>query len=163
VKPLLKYLVGLVLILGVLGIFYSRTNRVISEEHGRFQANLQKFITLDTTVNEDVLKVRFHLLSDYDGLSDELEEMNLTAGQLTPVPAFIPRAKRQVMEQKILGLRKLLAEKGQLLEQFKSQNAVLENSTRYLPLACMDLFNRVSTNETHSRLEAPLNELMQQC
>jgi len=157
-----KHLLIGALLLAVLILSYLKTNHIVFPEHLRFDNSLDRLRELDTSLNQDVLKVRFHLLEDYDELLQEMSEMKQIAGDSTIIPSYIPEDRRREIRRKMEALSSLLAQKEELLERFKSQNAVLSNSLRYLPLAGTELVNRNAADEQRHDLDFLLNDLMRQ-
>ncbi len=154
-------LTGLVL-LGALVLIYFKTNRIVLAEHERFDRNLRGIQQLDATLNQDVLKARFRLLADYDGSPRQINELKRMVADLAVIPAFISDAERQMIQQKVDALSQVIAQKDELLERFKSQNAVLNNSLRDLPVAGTELVKLAASDEQGRELEALLNGLMRQ-
>src|SRR6185295_14870064 len=79
---------------------------------------------------------------------------------LQELPSFIPADRQLLLSNKLTRLARIVAEKAELLETFKSQNAVLNNSLRYFPLTSTALLQRAATNEAGLDLTVTLNELM---
>jgi len=156
VKLSAKHLFCAIVALAALVLFYVKTNRIVSAEHERFDRSLRRLHQLDATMNQDVLKARFRLLNDYDGFPDAINELKRTAGSLAAIPSFIPDAGRKSMGQKVDELSLLLGQKEQLLESFKSQNAVLNNSLDNFPEAANGLINRLPSNDGGRELKSYL-------
>ena len=149
------------LVLAVLAFLYVQMNRVVFAEHERFDRDLRRFQHLDATLNQDVLKARFRMLDDYDRFPEEINELQRIIGDLAAMPAFVAGAGRQALLAKVQELAGLLAEKNQLLESFKSQNAVLNNSLRYLPVAGAELLPQIGADSLGRELALDLGDLMQ--
>jgi len=151
---------GLLLILLV--SFYVKTHHIVFLEHQQFDGSLGRLRDLDISLNEDVLKARSNLLDDYDGFPKQIEEMRSIAGNSASIPSFVSENGKQAVQTKMQHLAELLSQKEELLERFKSQNALLKNSLRYLPLAGTELVNQVSKDDEAHDLEMLLNALMRQ-
>jgi C4-dicarboxylate-specific signal transduction histidine kinase len=141
-------------------LFYARTNSIVLAEHQRFDQSLEQIQRLDSALNEDVLKVRFHLLEDYDSFGEVINSLNEALASLDVVPGFIEGPSRQILRTKIVGLSEAIREKSELLESFKTENAVLRNSLRYFPLAGRELVERLSVESASRDLEALVNTAM---
>jgi PAS domain S-box-containing protein len=153
-------LIGIIL-LGALIVFYLQTNHIVFAEHLRFDGGLNRIRQIDTALDEDVLRAHFHLLEDYDRFPHQINELEQRANALPRyIPSFISATGRQSIQQKANELSALLAKKEELLEQFKSQNAVLNNSLRYLPLSSTGLVDSAPTDADGGELKGILNELM---
>ena len=146
---------------GVLMLLYAETTRFDFTEHKRFDDQLDDLQKLDTTLNQDVLKVRFRLLGDYDTLGEKLHGMQRAVGALANVPAFMPDTGRQALRAKLVEFSALFARKEQLVESFKSVNAVLNNSLRYLPVAGTELLAHLTNDDEGRTPVALVNELLQ--
>lgn len=157
-----KHLLVGAALLAVLVLFYLRTNRIVFAEHRRFDGALDRLRELDATLNQDVLKTRFHLLEDYDDFTVVLSEFEKIAGDPTLIPSYIPEEGQRTIRQKLEEVSQLAKQKEELVERFKSQNAVLNNSLRYLPEAGAELAERNAADEQRGDLEALLNELMRE-
>jgi len=162
VRPFLKRLLIGAALLGLLVLFYLRTNRIVFAEHRRFDVSLDRLRELDAALNQDILKSRFHLLEDYDNFTSELNEFEQIAADPSIVPSYLSEDGQKAIRQKMDELLQLAQQKEELLERFKSQNAVLNNSLRYLPQAGAEMAERNATSDEKRDLEAALNELMRQ-
>ena len=157
-----RYFIIGVALLGVAGSFYFKSRHIVAAEHRRFDRNLERIRRLDSVFNQDVLKVRFHLLEDYDSFGEQAFEIGELLKDLNAIPGFVDDSGQATISRKIHELSQLQAEKSKLVETFKSQNAVLKNSLRYFPLAGSELVKRLNAAGDHRELEIPFNELMRQ-
>jgi PAS domain S-box-containing protein len=157
-----KHLFAGVVLLGGLILFYLKTNRIVFGEHERFDGNVHRLAQMDATLNQDVLKARFRLLEHYDGFPEQINELKRTADDLAAIPSFISDPGGQALRQKADVLSQILVQKEELLERFKSQNAVLNNSLRYLPVMGSELIALASADEQGREVKGMLEGLMQQ-
>lgn len=141
---------------------YSRTNGIVAVEHQRFELALERIRRVDSAFNQDVLRVRFRLLEDYDSLGGEVEELRTAVADLSPVPSFIEPAARVAIDNKVAELARSLGEKAKRVETFKSQNAVLKNSMRYFPIAGSELTGRLAQYGGSRELGLLIDALMAQ-
>jgi PAS domain S-box-containing protein len=160
-SPILPLIVA-ALVLGAVALFFARSSHIVFAEHKRFDRELDRLHERDAKLNEDVLKTRFHLLDNYDNFQEVIGDLRRTSGNLVIVPSFVSDEGRVSIHGKLDEFVQLLAAKEQLLETFKSQNAVLNNSLRYLPVAATDLLQRVALDEGSRPLVPVLQELIQQ-
>ena len=151
---------GIVLVV-VLVFLYFKTNQIVFAEHVRFDESLDRLRQLDATLNQDVLKARFRTLGDDAGFQEQINEQKQIAGNLAP-PSFIPESGRRLIRQKVNELSELLAQRAELLERFKSQNAVLNDALTYLPATGTELIKRAAPDDRGRELQTLLNELMRQ-
>jgi two-component system, sensor histidine kinase and response regulator len=102
--------------------------------HDRVMRDFQLIERLDAEINADLLSSRYDLLRSYDPFVKKLEEMRAAGARLRLIPAQMSRPSREPMLRLLAGESELLASKAQLVERFKSENAVLKNSLRYFPV-----------------------------
>jgi len=81
-----------------------------------------------------VLKLRDALLNNYDPLVATLNLVNAHKRDLQDSEHGIVRVGGAELGTAMAGVAAKLAEKDALLEQFKSENALLKNSFHYFPL-----------------------------
>lgn len=102
-----------------------------------YQAYKKDIVTLqalEASFNQEVLTSRYKLFSSYDGLVNNLAEQEALQQKLTTVPGFIGTKDQQAMARILQERQIALTQKEELSEWFKSRNALLKNSLRYLPL-----------------------------
>jgi PAS domain S-box-containing protein len=140
--------------------FLSLKAKAFSEkEHERFQTALWRLKHLDTAFNEIVLEARFALADNYDDLDADAEQTAGVLEDLKNTPALFDAAGQKAIETARLEYKSLLAQRAQLCERFKSQNALLTNSRRYLPLALEELAARMGHDSADGEVESMANDL----
>jgi len=105
-----------------------------SGQHDRVVLDFQLLERLDAEVNADLLSSRYDLLRSYDPFVKKLEEMHAAAAGLENIPGLMSRRNKEQMVRLLAREGEVLSEKAQLVERFKSDNAVLKNSLRYFPV-----------------------------
>jgi PAS domain S-box-containing protein len=130
-----------------------------NKEHERFQTALWHLKHLDTAFNENVLEARFALADNYDELDSDAEQIEHYLGELKITPAFIDPAGQQAIKTARLEYQALLKQRADLFERFKSQNAMLANSRRYLPMALEELAARAGKEPIDPELESMTDDL----
>ena len=135
-------LAGLALTLGYL---FNRTQAVDLDAQNRVMRNLQELEKLDAGWNVDILRSHIGLNPDYDPLSAPLPRMHQLQEQ---IGAALPMARGAEAAAVFKELERALHEKEQLVEQFKSQNAILRNSLMYFPPAITELKTELSGFES---------------
>ncbi len=152
-------LVGL-LLLAVLTVFYLQRQGYSDRQHEHFQSGLWRLKHLDSSFNEDLLRVRFSLIESYDVFQSYQRQMDrLVDGELV-LPSFVGSADRDQINLFTKELSSLLKTRRQLFERFKSLNAVLSNSRRYFPVAVDELTRRIgATDEADRELGAIIQRL----
>ena len=154
-------------LIGLLGMLVMKTRAVDFDAHNEILGTLRELKQVDAEWNVEVLRAKTGLATNYDrvarpltliaSLEDALrgkagvfwqDRADATA-RLTP----LLDAYKQAMERKIAAI-----------ENFKSQNAILRNSSRFLPIAATDLV--VATRSSgidagrKSQIEQALNHLL---
>jgi two-component system NtrC family sensor kinase len=133
------------------------------EAHGAFQTVLWQIKHLDTSFNEDLLKSRFALLDTYDEFQAYADEMKLSLAALARPPEFVTPEGRATIAAAGKAYADILKTRTDLFERFKTQNARVGNSRRYLPVALDELANRLiergSTNQGSGELQLAAADL----
>ena len=100
----------------------------------RTLAALDDFSKAEAALRGDVLSARAGLLHNYDPLVREVNELNGALSRLQDVQASYPRTAAPIQE-----LAAAVARQEGLTEEFKSDNALLQNSLAYFGLFNMQL------------------------
>jgi len=103
--------------------------------HHRITHILGQFIYQDARLNQDVLKARTGISSHYDSLVDGKRVLLSLVEELKDPRVGIYHNLDSATDRAIDDYVMLLQQKFQLIEHFKSDNAILRNSRIYLPLA----------------------------
>jgi signal transduction histidine kinase len=128
-------------------------------EHNRFTGDLELIKRLDAEVNRDLLDSRYDLLNSYDPFVEKLAEMRNAGADLRQIPSFIGGRKREQIEELLRSESALLTEKTRLVENFKSKNAILKNSLRYLPVLIAEA-SRAAADAKEVKLQSDLANLL---
>jgi len=161
----MKKMLGLLLGAGGVAfaiLYYKKSTQVDQTDHERYHATLRQLQHLDTTFNQEALKVRFNILSYYDDFSVYQEEMADAAAELSMPPGFVTPEQQQNIAVRLSAYRRLEEQRAELFETFKSQNAVLKNSMRYFPTACGQFITRIADQPENRPLERSFGELMRE-
>ncbi len=126
--PSLLIVLGLLVLLTYL-LIESRTPD--PTRRARLHAALHEFKLHDAELNRDVLLTRTGLLPHYDSLDQTLGTMFRTLETLEAWQTEAPSVIREVMAEPVADLRSAVLDKEALLEYFKSDNALLQNSLMY--------------------------------
>src|SRR5580658_672474 len=100
---------------------------------------------------------------EHDRFVHTLEEMQKTAAGLRVVPSFIGGRKKDRIEQLLKRESDLLAKKTRLVEDFKSENAILKNSLRYFPVSIAEasaIAAKTGGRQVHDRLGDLLRDVL---
>ena len=124
-----------VAVLGVLTVLFVKTQ---AYDQSSYQQNIDLVRQLrqwDATLIQDVLKARDGLLPHYDTLVSAVEQRRELIRRLKTGPAGMYGTGQQDLAQHLDAYQELQKQQEDLVERFKSQNAILRNSTRYFPHA----------------------------
>jgi diguanylate cyclase len=165
IAPRRAAVIGLIaLLLLILGVLFNRTRAIDIEAQNRIMLNLRELEKLDAQWNVNILRSHIGLNPDYDPLSAPLPRMHQLQASLGDALAMARGPDAGAAYQDMVAA---LAEKEQLVEQFKSHNAILRNSLMYFPPAIADLKTELNGIEralvparTVLQLDAALNTLL---
>jgi signal transduction histidine kinase/CheY-like chemotaxis protein len=119
-----------------------------SGKHDRVVLDFQSLERLNAEIDADLVSSRYDLLRSYDPFVKKLEEMQAAAAGLQSIPGLMSWSNRERMVPLLARESEVLSEMAQLVERFKSENAVLKNSLRYFPV----LIEEASRAATGDRL-----------
>ena len=145
---------GLVLLLL---LFWIKAQRVNLPQHNRYVDALRQLQELDVRLNQNLLQLRLGLLNYYDPIVNEQATLRALQQVLETPPGFIG-STRQALQTQAQQNYRLWQSKDSLIQQFKSQHAVLRNSLAYFPFA---VGNFSQQPDAPLDLAADLNELLQ--
>ena len=128
-----------------LGYLFNRTQAIDIDAQNRVMLDLRELEKLDAGWNVDILRSHVGLNPDYDPLSAPLPRMHQLQDQIR---AALPMARSTEATAVFLKMALAMHEKEELVEQFKSQNAILRNSLNYFPPALTDLKTELSGFES---------------
>ncbi|WP_299490884.1 DAHL domain-containing protein [Acaryochloris sp. IP29b_bin.137] len=133
---------------------------VDSQVHQHYRTLIAEQFITDATLNQGVLKSRYALLSSYDPLVRSLSKQLSLQRKLEQIPRYIEN--QQILRQQLQHNQSLFRHKEELLEAFKSNNAVLKNSLTYLPELVKEvrLDDRSLSPITTSQLQAMLDNVL---
>jgi PAS domain S-box-containing protein len=101
----------------------------------------------NASINQSVLRSRYNLLTSYDPLVQATHNQVTIQQKLSAVPNYINgRGKRKLRKQFDINLQ-LFKQQEDIVEQFKSKNAVLKNSLTYLPQLVRELKQKGLTDD----------------
>jgi len=106
-----------------------RTLDTDTASFGRTLATLDRFAAVETALNLDALSARVGTLRNYDPLGREEDSLNDLVGRLKETAPAAPDQAATIDR-----LAQLVDQQTMLAEQFKSNNALLQNSLAYFQL-----------------------------
>ncbi len=163
-KELLKYLLLGLLAAFIILFLYLKTQSINPIQHNQFRENSSLFRQTDAILNQHILEIRQGLITNYDLTVQGINKLNqLTTkiqtllNEINIAPSTLDNKK---LNQAIEHIYQALKQKQNLLEAFKSKNAILRNSLLYLPTATSQLSKLLSTNKSQQKLKTSLNSLL---
>lgn len=109
------------------------------EQHQRYQHIISKQLEQDATLNQSVVKARYALLTSYDPLVQAIANKQALEQDLLQIPNFLGDRGKQEISRLLVDNSHVFKQKEWLIEQFKSQNALVKNSLTYLPVLVQEL------------------------
>ena len=166
IKTRIGYAFAALALIAVLGFLVVMTRSVGFEANNEIVAALRQLKQIDAEWNVDVLRSKTGLNNSYDPVASPLPLIEALAGQLQNKSDLSGQgAESSARLQPLLAAyEKAMAQKVALIETFKSQNAILRNSSRFLPVAASDLIDVVRAGGTPAgskgQVEESLNPLL---
>lgn len=127
--------IGFILLLAVSAYLYFRTAAVGTDTQQRVMPALRELRQLNAEWDADILKSRNGINSNYDAVASALHQIRDVLERLRNGVLEVGSTE---LEQELRDLDSVFAEKEDLVEQFKSHNALLHNSLRYFPTGTED-------------------------
>lgn len=128
-------------VIGTLVFLIMKTRNVDIEGYRQITDNLRQLKQADSDWTAEVLKARIGTTLNYDAITAPLakiEQLGVTLrGQAQQLP--VDEMGRQSILRALDSYAKSMNEKVAAVERFKSQSAVLKNSSRYLPEAAAEV------------------------
>ncbi len=129
-----QILIGIGIIL-FLTLLYVQSRKADPVQHGRSLYAIREIEMLDLQIDELVMKLRFSRQHNYDIFVAASKAIRHQLDELVSGPHSIYHKGDDKVDSLLLKLEQSNRQKEDLLEEFKSDNAVLKNSTYYLPIA----------------------------
>lgn len=143
-EKLLLVIIVLVILLG--SAYLIRKSLAVNfEQYQQYRNAIIELRELDSTFNKEILKSRYELFADYDLLVRSLEGQKQIVNKLEKIPKLGISSHNSTIEPILAEIRTLLENRDNLSERFKSRNALLKNSLRYLPLLTTQLEEKFTT------------------
>jgi signal transduction histidine kinase/CheY-like chemotaxis protein len=134
----------------LLTFLFVRQQPISPREHNNFVRNLHFTKQLDAEVNRDLLNARYDLLSSYDPFTQKLGELDKVRRSLQAIPSFVTGHDREKLKELLKAESDVVAKKTGLVEVFKSDNAILRNSTRYFPVLIAEACEKAKQEHNHA-------------
>jgi signal transduction histidine kinase len=125
---------ALVLLLA-LGTRLAWLGNVDEQAAERYALLLETLHSLDAELSAETLKARSGLVAHYDGLVRSEKNFDALQHRLLHIPSFVSDAQRHELLAQLAAAEATTLARFQLVERFKSENAVLRNSLLFLRTA----------------------------
>jgi len=143
---------------------YSALHALDYGEEEAYSRDLRRVQAATAELNERVLKSRSALLSQYDPLVHALRDLHALHERLKRVPEFLGRSAALDMRARLRDSEAQLQQKDELVEDFKTQNSVLQNSLHYFPILANSVIDRARVTPAGatvaSRIQALISAIM---
>lgn len=158
-KSSLAWIVGGFALLGLCG-FLLPLAWLDTRAHQQYEERLKQVREVEARQDGVVMQTRIGLLADYDSLVAATRERDRLLRELAHYPGFAA-ADRERLE----GLRQAIvrdaAQKSRLIEEYKSNEAVLRNSLAYFPHLVGEAAERLEATPSGHDLALALDRLLQ--
>jgi two-component system, NtrC family, sensor kinase len=155
-RLVLGLIVAMVLI-AILGLLVYKTRSVDFDKHNEIITTLRQLKQVDAEWNVDVLKSKTGFNTNYDPVASPLPLVEALENALRDKTADVlgeSTALKGLLDQ----YRKVMDEKITMIESFKSQNSILRNSSRFLPVAATEMIEAVRASSLSAGAKAEVEE-----
>ncbi|MCB0748553.1 MAG: hypothetical protein KDC90_13920, partial [Ignavibacteriae bacterium] len=149
---LIRNLIVGICMVGILGFLYEKVQSLNVNEHYAITDTLRQISASNFRWNEDVLKAKLSLSTNYDAVASPVTELStLQENLFIELSGFF--AESSQLKESVDSYDTLMKEKADLIEHFKGQNHILHNSLRYISVAIQDLVSEIDIE--HSGVSKP--------
>jgi diguanylate cyclase len=135
-KRALLIVLGFAVLLAAAVFLYRKTEAINLDTQNDIVRSLRDLKRLDAEWNANVLKARVGIAANYDAVA--MTQLEIRALRETLAHNVRP-IRDAALDSALKAMEAAFTEKEDTVEQFKSQNAILRNSLRYLPTAADEL------------------------
>ena len=149
-----------VFLVAILVLLVSKTRSVDFETHNEVVEILRALRQLDAEWNVDVHKSKTGFNSSYDPIATPLPLIGALEHGLVEKSGALWGLKSESLlrlQPLIDAYRSAMQEKIAMIERFKSQNAILRNSSRFVPKAAADLISTIRAQSANT-IDRPVME-----
>jgi signal transduction histidine kinase/ActR/RegA family two-component response regulator len=112
--------------------------------HGRTLGAFHEILLADASLQRDVLRARAGLLGSYDPLVEAVSRLHRIMADLRSAGSVAEGATTAELAEQYTGLAAAVVTQEDLVEAFKSENALLQNSMRYFAHASDQLIGHLT-------------------
>ncbi len=145
-----KRALGWLLAAGLLLLLFANSRPFDSRYHSEIVTGIGSVARYDAELSELVLKQHFHLHNNFDVLVEVAANLRQQVRDLKNSEAIRMLRGESAVQAELSKMDKHMLEKLDMLEQFKSSNAVLRNSLVYLPYTIDDLLRTLPPQALHA-------------
>lgn len=144
----------------IMSLLYIKTQAVDLEKHNLVLDRSSQLERSDAVLNQYILEIHQSLLPFYDPTVDKMNQLDQLRAEMHGVLRQLFPDHSHYVNQQMEEISQGLIEKRDLLEQFKSSNALQRNSLRYLPIATAQLSALLPSDIEGENLKQALNALL---
>ena len=146
--------------IAILIFLLAKSMSINFSQYEKYRESLFHLEEQESVFSQDILRARYELFSSYDSLVYNLNTQTQLQQQLQNIPSFVTKKRREEINE-ILAERQIkLEQKVEFTERFKTQNALLKNSLRYLPRLARDLSAQAEKQENLTELRITFNDML---
>ena len=154
----ISIVVGGLLLLLLTGLF-RQSQAIDIGQHYQIVGYLRGLERTHVVVINDALKTQLSLTRNYDALVADRADFRYQLSELKQVIEPALRTDRS-LQKKLEAVETQESEMHVLMEDFKSEHAVLQNSIRYFPKGVEDLLNQLRAEASNPQLETLLKKVL---
>ena len=146
--------------IAILLFLLARSMSINFNQYEKYRESIFHLEEQESVFNQDILKARYELFSSYDSLVHNLNTQTNLQQQLQNIPSFVTKNRRAEINEILTERQTQLEQKIEFTERFKTQNALLKNSLRYLPRLARDLSAQAERQENLTELRITFNDML---
>ncbi len=144
-------------------VMFSQSHGADLKRHNKRMEKVQQLKQTDVLLNQEILKLRFGLVSNFDSIRSYMQDIYASLAKLRSEQSSVSGKSLAQLDSRLARLEQLFKEKEASIEEFSEDNATLNNSLRFFPTLTLRLVNWVKSqpaSESTQRLDLSLNELL---
>ncbi|MBS4097166.1 MAG: EAL domain-containing protein [Sulfuricella sp.] len=131
-----------------------------AQHNARVAAQLSSLAEAERNLGESALKLRYGLTHNYDDINAVMTRMRHARNALENGDTALPGSAGKELDGAFANFAKALDEHEEIVERFKSDNAVLKNSLQHFSPAAAALLHRLPGDSRYLALREELNLLI---